>query len=563
MSNLKKDPDLKNKTIHRLLTQLYSLEKKEIYLLDSFEERIKILGWHTKEVVQLVNLIKTINKTFLVEDSEKSHKKTFPKEPKKIKEYLQYVIKKIDKIQGKLKEQTKSFEQVNSEFKWLAQENMIMSEMMQKEKNIYQKALFARSRITDKIAEDFRREYYANSKWNEISKMFKEDLLDVREALSSQKTTIDFERKILTSLKKSFTDKLKTGSMEVIQIDSQGDQLIANTQKLDAEIRKEKDIFHDKLRYLLKEKKDFYSKVSANLLGHQGFFARIFKKKGKGKKVSTEELKEIIRTFSSTEEYRKWFDEILYLQNQGILNITKQQNKLLLRFTKGVIEEKERRNEIIRKEFKQIANLDLLTKLHRREYLMYKLNGEIKRQMFSFIKKMKEEEMSEHKNPKTIEYFKKKCHISLLLLDIDHFKLFNDNYASHEAGDLTLAFVAQKLIESKHRDFDMAIRYGGEELILVWVNSEKSKMVIEAERLRRAIEHDSIEFVKKLNILYPPKKDKIKNITVSIGVASWPEDFNNNYETNKFDEQMTKLIKIADNLMYKAKHSGRNKVVAG
>lgn len=127
---------------------------------------------------------------------------------------------------------------------------------------------------------------------------------------------------------------------------------------------------------------------------------------------------------------------------------------------------------------------------------------------------------------------------SVLMCDIDHFKKINDTYG-HEAGDIVLFNIAQTIRNTALPE-GITCRYGGEEIIVFLRNKIEDEAISKAEKIRKAI--------KKLKI-----KIKGKNITttVSIGVAS----------TKKEKTDIEKLIKLADESVYKAKKRGRDKVV--
>lgn len=122
---------------------------------------------------------------------------------------------------------------------------------------------------------------------------------------------------------------------------------------------------------------------------------------------------------------------------------------------------------------------------------------------------------------------------SLLLIDIDHFKSYNDDFG-HQAGDDALSEVA-RLLQYTVRSYDMAARYGGEEFAVILPDTEKPGAMDLAERLRRAIQRG--EWMNR-------------KITVSIGVA-----------TLAFGQSIPVLIEEADRALYTAKELGRNRVV--
>ena len=126
---------------------------------------------------------------------------------------------------------------------------------------------------------------------------------------------------------------------------------------------------------------------------------------------------------------------------------------------------------------------------------------------------------------------------SLIMLDIDFFKKFNDTYG-HQAGDDILKTVGQK-IKSQVRGVDVPARYGGEEFCVILPETPLQYGIQVAERLRRAIS-DSVFEVGGYNV----------RVTVSIGVASFP----------LHAETAADLVKKADQALYFAKDSGRNRV---
>lgn len=128
--------------------------------------------------------------------------------------------------------------------------------------------------------------------------------------------------------------------------------------------------------------------------------------------------------------------------------------------------------------------------------------------------------------------------ISLLLLDIDHFKQVNDRYG-HLGGDLALKTISD-LVASTCREMDVACRYGGEEITVILPDTGADAAMIAAERLRKIIEAHAFDFEDSKNV----------HITVSIGVATSLEHIGS----------ATELTGGADRAMYRAKEKGRNRV---
>lgn len=166
----------------------------------------------------------------------------------------------------------------------------------------------------------------------------------------------------------------------------------------------------------------------------------------------------------------------------------------------------------------ELAITDGLTQLYIPRYFQFRLKEEIER-------------TQRYKEP-----------LSLLMIDIDHFKSVNDLYG-HQTGDEVLKMIAKKLKE-KIRSFDIAARYGGEEFAIITPEMDSQGAAIFAERIRTIIEET--EFNGLGNI---PLK-----VTISVGTASYTE--------KDIEEKISRkvFIKRADQALYRAKKQGRNQV---
>ncbi len=170
-------------------------------------------------------------------------------------------------------------------------------------------------------------------------------------------------------------------------------------------------------------------------------------------------------------------------------------------------------NALLYKETQELAVTDSLTGLYVHNYFCQRLAEEITN------------------NLRTKGYF------SLLMVDIDYFKNYNDSYG-HSAGDSVLKAIA-KIIKSVGGSHSLAARYGGEEFCLLLPSVSKEKAITLAEDLRKKVEdyHFILRRVKT-------------TVTVSIGVVSFPDDAQIEHE----------LIHNADKSLYRAKAEGRNRV---
>ncbi|MDX2085870.1 MAG: diguanylate cyclase [Candidatus Melainabacteria bacterium] len=129
---------------------------------------------------------------------------------------------------------------------------------------------------------------------------------------------------------------------------------------------------------------------------------------------------------------------------------------------------------------------------------------------------------------------------SLMLIDIDFFKKFNDTYG-HQAGDEVLRHVARKL-ENSVRSDDLVARYGGEEMAIVLDRANEAEALEVARKVVRLVAEEA----------YPIAPNVNKNVTISVGVATYPSH----------GGSPTELIEFADQGLYRAKEAGRNQVGA-
>jgi diguanylate cyclase (GGDEF)-like protein len=126
--------------------------------------------------------------------------------------------------------------------------------------------------------------------------------------------------------------------------------------------------------------------------------------------------------------------------------------------------------------------------------------------------------------------------ISILVIDVDHFKSINDRYG-HLTGDNVLRTIAQ-IIQTSIRGCDASFRWGGEEFLICLSNSNASLAQVVAERIRLAIAESS---------LLP---DKDRKVTASFGIANYSEE-----------SDWPELVERADQALYSAKTQGRNRTV--
>lgn len=172
-------------------------------------------------------------------------------------------------------------------------------------------------------------------------------------------------------------------------------------------------------------------------------------------------------------------------------------------------------NSIVHREMEELTVTDDLTRAYNYRYFSSKLSEEQRR-------------AARYHQP-----------LSLIMLDIDHFKNFNDNFG-HESGNLILKELAQ-IIRICVRDTDIFARYGGEEFAIILPQTTLGEAKTIANRIRESVEAARISIANGI-----PKQ----SVTVSVGLTSYPEN------GKSFEE----ILHLADQALYRAKGSGRNAV---
>jgi len=130
--------------------------------------------------------------------------------------------------------------------------------------------------------------------------------------------------------------------------------------------------------------------------------------------------------------------------------------------------------------------------------------------------------------------------LSLLMIDIDHFKAFNDNHG-HMTGDAVLRSIA-RLLKSSCRKNDIVARYGGEEFAIILPETDSKEAETIAEKTRALVENHQV-----------PNEEGAQRVTISIGIGT----------NEKGIDSLNALISSADKALYHAKAQGRNRVVFG
>jgi len=169
------------------------------------------------------------------------------------------------------------------------------------------------------------------------------------------------------------------------------------------------------------------------------------------------------------------------------------------------------------KNSQEMANMDGLTETYNKRYLQSRINDDIHK--------------AESANTA----------LSLMILDIDNFKHYNDTNG-HIEGDDVLKRIGAILKSAVRDDTDVVVRYGGEEFVILFPGATKAVASRQAESIRRAVETHPFKHA---------ARQPLGAVTISGGVASFPEDARNSVA----------LLRAADQALYEAKAAGRNRII--
>jgi diguanylate cyclase len=266
-----------------------------------------------------------------------------------------------------------------------------------------------------------------------------------------------------------------------------------------------------------------------------------FNKKRMGEqvdKVSTQvsqEMSDIMSVIQAASERAGSYGESLQVTNSKLSAIeSPQQLRSVLDELFETTNDMAEYNDLLEKRLEtsksQIDELQMHLELTRAESFTDALTGLTNRKHFDQIIELEITKTKESGEP-----------ICLMMIDIDHFKLFNDRHG-HQTGDQVLRLVAATL-KTNVKGRDCVARYGGEEFVIILPKTILSSAVIVAEQMRQAV------MVKKL--LKKSTNENIGNVTLSIGVAAY-----------RIDESNQELIERADTCLYAAKKAGRNTVIS-
>jgi len=179
-------------------------------------------------------------------------------------------------------------------------------------------------------------------------------------------------------------------------------------------------------------------------------------------------------------------------------------------------------NEFLRKELKDQSEMDGLTGTYNRRFFNKYLDIEIRRL---------NSEIKYHVNTEV--------NFGIAMLDIDNFKKINDEFG-HLIGDNVLTDIV-RIIKTALFERDILCRYGGEEFVILFTSTSREGAVKAIEKIRKLVDG---------NYFYLDENNPKKHLTISIGFATFSEQ-----------SDIYKLLELADKRLYKAKQSGKNRVI--
>lgn len=183
-----------------------------------------------------------------------------------------------------------------------------------------------------------------------------------------------------------------------------------------------------------------------------------------------------------------------------------------------------------RRLYERAAMFDGLTGIHNRRWLDDTLHRLVERHSIAMREHADGKPVSDDENGK----------LAVALIDIDHFKSFNDGHG-HDAGDAVLSAVAAR-VAANLRPTDLVARMGGEEFVILFPNTGITDAAVACERVRLA--------VAATEVAKPTGGGNLPRVTISLGVAELQDG-----------QSPADILKAADAAMYRAKKSGRNRVV--
>ena len=481
--------DPKTATRKQLLNQVQEITKFLVLMAEDFEERLTTIYPHSRMIIELVGISKAQRDAWNNNEIEKWSK--LGKECKKLaKKILNNIVKTLEGIDILISEETLTMQLLNLDVASLERlKAMDIHEYEVEEYELDRLFNIAKGKIVER-KKDIREEIEYEAKLIAIHNKLKELIEGQKEIILRLKYYIIQENKTLKYFCENTKNKFVPSERE-----SRENYLTKMVKQIND--------------HLIQEKKDFYDPFNEFARQDVTPIDRLSRLIMEKPKIDMDDIMAVKSGFTEPNEIEMLVSAIK--SNPGA-------------FTKEVIDSVGKLWRTAKKEMRDMkrkAEYDRLMNIKNR---------------ISF-----EDEFIE-------KILEKGVIFSLIIIDIDHFKNFNDTYG-HDVGDKVLAEVAWVLKTALKREKDNLYRIGGEEIAVLLPNTKLEGAITTAENLRKAVEEHRVQH-----------DGEALKVTISAGVISL-EDYSGADELGLDINQIKKkAIKQADVNLYKAKKAGRNNV---
>jgi|GEM_PF-6791569 len=487
------------------LELLKSISEKQWLLAIDFDNRLRTIYDHRTSVRQLILLLESIKSDVQAQKPESAHLQSAIEWCEMLKDLLANKFKLI------LADTEKDIE-LEAKLIREAEETLAVNQRRAvfEQAKYSEQSRLAAFKVLATLAEARRK---SQSAIQALPKNLKEIVVAMKTIQQSERDIVAAELALVSAIE----DRLRRNSLRAGELDSFIFNLADFEKKLESVLREERVRVIVPLQKLLGEEQHAIQLVAAT-----------FREAANGKKpITAAMVARDIATLTDPSELQRYQSELLTKHG----HLLEDNAKLLLRqagFAGARIQE----SRFYQMEhFRNLAAVDTLT-------------GAYRRQVF--------EQQVE-------QLLRARAQFSIIFMDIDHFKSFNDTYG-HNVGDAVLRKFTDILRGTLRRKTDLLCRYGGEEFVVLLPGDGKQAAFIVAEALRRAVEAESAPMMREINAKSALKPELQRpNITASMGVATFPEDLED-YPPKEWSVEL--ITGKADDRLYQAKHSGRNRVIA-
>lgn len=507
--------------IKALLNHLDKLEKHQKELLKDFDYRVSFLREHRKQVRTIVEKSKIIRTSKSVSEKKIALVAIVP--------MIEKIIVELENKFVNILIKNRPIETKNQEFH-TRNNGVLVSDIILKEEkilwddeNILKKALkinFSKDHNEGKLLigdakrkiETFVKEYeidFSDANWlHKINEHFIELGHQYEKIITKQNKFIHYEIEMLLDLKKAVVENNMAG---VLRISS---QLIKAPNELDAYVKDEKDHVIGPIENLFRKKHDITKKI-------QGKKKFIF---FDSKTVTLENIKNDLKRFSHSYEYVSYIDKIreLMIKHPKWFKDLNRINRFLSIY-RVLLSSNLQKYERERKNLTHIAMRNPLSSLLNKRSFdtdmiihMYEtieltqiasgipIKDVVDTGAYKIFEYKMQEALKTSRRNEAIGF-------SLMVFDIDDFKIFNEIYG-HSIGDDVIRFVAKVMRDMMIRKTDGLYHQGGEEFAIILPLTNKDSAFESAEMVRKAIESQSVKFMKSVNYRYREKYIKTNNI---------------------------------------------------